>query len=182
MYEKDALRERMQHLACLYREADFSEEDRATCSQVIDSAPYRRCTTLFAFFPIAGEVDIKAILEDAIATRRLALPRTHGDGSLSFHLITDLQQLQTGRFQIAEPVNTDAMVPTRDDLMLIPALAYDRTHHRLGRGKGYYDRYLAHHNSVATIGVCRSWQLVEAIPTEKWDRTVEQVICAGTLY
>lgn len=66
--------------------------------------------------------------------------------------------------------------------MLIPALAYDRTHHRLGRGKGYYDRYLAQHNSVMTTGVCRSYQLVESIPTQKWDRTVKEVVCAGVSY
>lgn len=182
MDEKEALRERMRQLGRLNNEVDFSQEDQATCRQVLDSALYRRCSTLFAFFPIAGEVDITPVLNDAILARRLALPRTHRDGSLSFHTVTDLNGLQRGRYQIAEPAEGGVVVPGRGDLMLIPALAYDRGHHRLGRGKGYYDRYLSQHNSVTTVGVCRSYQLVEEIPTETWDRMVDQVISCGILY
>jgi len=182
MYEKDALRAAMKEKAKLYVDRDFLEEDRRSCSALLESERYRRCNTLFAFHPLKGEVDITPLLEDALATRRLALPRTEDDGSLTFFAVTDLLRLKRGRFAIAEPDDGELMIPTSTDLMLIPALAYDRSGRRLGRGKGYYDRYLKQYNSVCTVGVCRSYQLVECIPTQEWDRTVDRVLCAGTLY
>ncbi|MCK9548989.1 MAG: 5-formyltetrahydrofolate cyclo-ligase [Sphaerochaeta sp.] len=182
MYEKDALRAKMREKTQQYTTMDFVEEDLRSCGVLLECKRYQECGVLFAFHPLASEVDITPILENAITTRRLALPRTEADGSLTFFIVTDLALLRRGRFAIAEPHAGELVVPTPTDLMLIPALAYDRAHRRLGRGKGYYDRYLKQNNTVATVGVCRSYQLVDTIPTQAWDRRVDHVLCAGTLY
>ncbi len=182
MHEKEALRRVMKAKAQEFAGADFTAEDRLTCSALRESELYQRCKTLFAFHPLIGEVDITPILEDAIRERSLALPRSEDDGSLTFYIVTDLSHLRRGRFAIAEPDAGKLVTPEPTDLMLIPALAFDRQGRRLGRGKGYYDRYLNAYSTVCTVGVCRSYQLLEHIPTQAWDRAVDQVLCAGVLY
>ncbi len=182
MYEKDALRKAMKAKTLQYAGTDFTKEDRLTCFALRESELYQGCGTLFAFHPLRGEVDITLLLEDAIRERRLALPKTEDDGSLTFFIVTDLSTLRRGRFAIVEPEDGTRVIPAPTDLMIIPALAYDRNGHRLGRGKGYYDRYLKEYNSMNTVGVCRSYQLLEHVPTQAWDRTVDHVLCSGILY
>ena len=61
------------------------------------------------------------------------------------------------------------------DLALIPGMAFDKDGHRLGRGKGYYDRLLPR-LSCPTIGICFPFQKVEKIPVEPWDIPVQRVL------
>ena len=61
------------------------------------------------------------------------------------------------------------------DLILVPALCYDRSCFRMGRGGGYYDRYLADFGGY-TVGLCRDALLCDAVPREAWDRPVELVL------
>ncbi len=182
MYEKDALRKVMKERALCYDDGYFASEDLLSCTLIKDMEWYQGCGTLFGYYPIRGEVDIRPLLADALATRLLALPKTQGDGSLRFHLVGDLSALKRGRFGIPEPAEGPVVTPGADDLIILPALAYDRAHRRLGRGAGYYDRYLASYATVPTVGISRSYQLVETIPTQKWDRSVDYLVCANTLY
>lgn len=182
MVEKDALRRALKAKTLQYVGTDFTEEDRLTCSALAESELYRGCDTLFAFHPLSDEVDITPLLGDAIRERQLALPKTEDDGSLTFFIVTDLSALRRGRWAITEPGEGAIITPAPGDLMIIPALAYDRCGQRLGRGKGYYDRYLQEYNSAKTVGVCRSYQLLERIPTQAWDRAVDHVLCGGMFY
>ena len=64
------------------------------------------------------------------------------------------------------------------DVALIPGVAFDAQGHRLGRGKGYYDRFLRALGTVPlhTIGVCFEFQNVENVPIERHDVSVDIVI------
>ena len=65
------------------------------------------------------------------------------------------------------------------DVMVVPGVAFTSVGDRLGRGKGYYDRYMAREGFRAqTIGVCYSCQLCDELPVEEHDRRVDRVISA----
>ena len=61
------------------------------------------------------------------------------------------------------------------DLIIVPALGYDRQGNRIGRGGGYYDRLLPQLKATK-IGVCFPFQLVDKVPTEEFDSKVDRVI------
>jgi 5-formyltetrahydrofolate cyclo-ligase len=61
-------------------------------------------------------------------------------------------------------------------------MAYTLQGDRLGRGKGYYDRYLREYPEARTMGICRSYQLQKKLPTESWDMRVREVLCNGFIY
>ncbi len=88
------------------------------------------------------------------------------------------KDLVLNRIGLREPVPTAPRVaPAELDAVLVPALAFDRRGHRLGRGGGFYDRFLgALPPRVTTIGIAFSVQLLNAIPTDPHDRPVDVIV------
>ena len=93
---------------------------------------------------------------------------------------TGPRDLQEGAYGIQEPVGSPFTDYAQIDLALIPGVAFDADGHRLGRGRGYYDRFLASHLSPLTshllIGVCFDFQKVDAVPYDANDIPVNMVI------
>lgn len=63
------------------------------------------------------------------------------------------------------------------ELAIIPGMAFDAMGHRLGRGKGYYDRLLPQLTAAYKIGVCYPFQFVSDVPSEEHDVRMNEVIC-----
>lgn len=143
---------------------------------------YEKCHWLLAFSPLAGEPDITPLLRLALSDgHRVALPVCDpSNHTLTFYEITSLTEREGGHYGIAEPPAVPARLwqPTADALCLVPALGYDRAGHRLGRGGGYYDRFLPHFNGVS-CGVCLSDQLCDRIPTDPTDFSLSLVVTEG---
>ena len=87
----------------------------------------------------------------------------------------DRTRLALGAFHIEEPQGDDTVDPDSIELMVIPAVAYDRNGNRLGRGKGFYDRLLAS-TKARKVGIAYDFQLVDEIPAEPHDVPVDIVI------
>ena len=84
-------------------------------------------------------------------------------------MVTDLKDLLPGKFGILEPSENCVKVDASEiDLTLVPGLAFDQYRNRLGRGRGFYDRWLMQ-LSGKRIGVGFDYQLVDTVPTEPHD-------------
>ncbi len=83
------------------------------------------------------------------------------------------EDMQQGKFCIAEPCG-DCHVD-QIDLAIIPGVAFDKSGNRLGRGKGYYDRFLSNFTGYK-IGLCYDFQKLDFIPTEKFDVKMDKII------
>jgi 5-formyltetrahydrofolate cyclo-ligase len=75
-------------------------------------------------------------------------------------------------------LSKDQPFPEREfDLILVPALGFDRDNNRLGLGGGWYDRFVAQQPQAQKIGVAYAWALVEdGIPVEPWDMKLNRVV------
>lgn len=164
------------------RACNFEAEDRLSCEALVCSDCYRQAKRIFAFYPYDSEIDIRPVLEHAVAAKQLALPVCDVDGRMIFYRIKSLSDLQSGMYGIPEPPKEEIATPTCEDLILVPGIAFTKTGKRLGRGKGCYDRYLTEFPQVSTLGICRSIQLMEELPSHVWDRCVKSVLCAGIFY
>lgn len=152
------------------------------CDHLRRLPAYAACRWLLAFSPLAGEPDITPLLQVALSDgHRVALPvcdpTTH---TLRFYEITSLTERACGHYGIAEPPTAPDRLwqPTADALCLVPALGYDRLGHRLGRGGGYYDRFLPHFTGIS-CGVCLSDQLCDRIPVTPTDFVLSLVVTEG---
>ena len=109
--------------------------------------------------------------------RRVVVPRVEGE-RMQFYDWSPLTQ-HAGSFGIDEPTaEAQLCTPSEIDLMIVPGVAFTRDGKRLGRGKGYYDRYLSQADFHAvTIGVGYAHQLTKNLPTEPHDRRLDEVVC-----
>jgi len=126
---------------------------------------------LLSFAPLDEEIDIWPFNELVAKKGLLALPRVSKE-TLIPYAINDLEQnLTQGAYSILEPIKTCKAVKIEDLFaILVPGLAFDDQMHRLGFGKGYYDRFLASLPDIPRIGVGYREQLYPgAFPLSEHD-------------
>lgn len=130
-----------------------------------------------AFSPLAGEPDA---LHPWPVEKRIALPLVMGSG-LKFRWVGSPEELQPGQFGILEPAKDAPCAGSTFDLILVPGLAFDRRGGRLGRGKGYYDRFLCETTGLRA-GIGFEDQIVEEIPCEAHDVRVDFLITPAGIF
>lgn len=131
---------------------------------------------------LRDELDPLPLMEALVRQgHMLTLPRMVADdvtggegGSLAFHAYEIGDPLEKGAFGVEEPRAAAAiLVP---DVILAPLVAFDRRGHRLGYGKGFYDRALARYPGACGIGLAFAVQEVEQVPDEPHDRPLMAII------
>lgn len=149
------------------------------CARVKTSSAWQSSRAVLLFFPLASEPDISPLLADALAAGKMVtLPRFNAATNCYEAVrVSDLaSELVVGPFQVREPVAACPVVAlNRLDLALVPGLGFDARGHRLGRGKGHYDRLLAGFTGMK-IGVAFDFQIVADVPREPHDIALDAVV------
>jgi len=134
-------------------------------------------TTVMAFTSFGSEVDTGPIIDGLEGGgRRVVLPRVEGPVIVPVSYRSgDL--VMPSSFGALEPADGEPVVPEEIDVVIVPGLAFDRSGHRVGYGRGYYDRFMGLLRPDAlSAGVCFSVQLVEEVPHGRGDRPVDLVV------
>lgn len=182
-FDKPAVREAMkQRLNSLATDV-IRTHSEALCVRILQHARVTKAKTIMIYAPLTHEADVTPIaawaLRDPIA-RRLCVPSVDWSSkSLTPVLIKNWDHdLVLGRLGLRQPRTDLVAIPIADlDVVLVPGLAFDCTGARLGRGGGFYDRFLATLPSkILTIGVAFDQQIVATVPAQPHDRRVQVVI------
>ena len=135
--------------------------------------------SILFFAPLPDELDLWPALEEALAEGKVvALPCFDARNRRYLpRRVTDLRvELVSGQFGVREPQPACIELPLADlDLILVPGVAFDTQGHRLGRGKGFYDRWLSDFNGKK-IGIAFDEQLVDAVPVEEQDIRMDFIL------
>ncbi len=133
--------------------------------------------TIAVFSPLPGEVDLSEFVRHHPEIR-WAYPRVVGNDLQFHHLGHPENGLDPGAFGVMEPSSTLPVVPASEcDAFICPGLAFDVSGGRLGRGKGFYDRFLETSRPDAhKIGVCFPIQIVPDTFSEPHDVRMDRVI------
>jgi 5-formyltetrahydrofolate cyclo-ligase len=143
------------------------------CKQLHSLFSGKKILALFAPTPTEPNLDLLWDL-GLLASHLVSYPRCEG-GTLSFRLVSALSELVPGRFGIREPAAGPALAPL--DLIVVPGLAFTTEGSRLGRGAGFYDRFLsAIPATTVKIGVCFEFQRVSELPQESHDVKMDAVV------
>lgn len=129
-----------------------------------------RRVLLFSSLP--DEVNTHDLIGRYYKDKQILLPTVIGD-DMELHLYNGVAE--QGAYGIDEAVGPLVTNYDTIDLAVIPGVAFDRRGNRLGRGKGYYDKFLPQLR-CHTIGLCFPFQLINEIPTEPHDIKVNEVI------
>lgn len=181
MKDKGSLRTHYLKLLKGQNKEDVARKSRLIAEQLwkLPSIQKARNILFYASMPI--EVDTSAMIEKAFFYgKRVALPIVEQkEGKLIPTLISSMEDVHKGAYGIAEPhLDPDKAIALKDlDAVIVPGLAFDRLNHRLGRGAGYYDRFLKTlPKHVTTVGLAFDFQLTESLPTEAHDMRLQQII------
>lgn len=147
------------------------------------SSVFSEATCIALYSPVRGEVETESLFAAARESqKRVCYPRVKGE-RMQFVEVDDLAALSRGTFGLLEPHGTSIVSPAGLDLMVVPGLAFDRTGHRLGYGKGFYDREL--HSvgfSGVLVGFCFNFQLLDRLPAEPHDVPVDCLVTDQGLF
>ena len=165
---------------------------KAAAESLMATAPARRARRIALYAALPGELPTRPLFDAVVKGCGVALlPRSVEPLGLEFSSVLRWDDLQPGRFGVLEPP-TDAAVTTLsgEDLVVVPGLAFDEAGHRLGQGKGYYDRAFPEgvRESPTLLGFGYEFQVVDAIPYDELDRRMDGIIseqavrdCTGRL-
>lgn len=131
--------------------------------------------TVLLFHSLPDEPCTHALLDEYCVRKTLLLPVVCGD-EMTAARYDGSGSLVTGAFGISEPSCAAAELPPID-LVVVPGVAFDAAGHRLGRGRGYYDRFLARlPQRPYLLGICFPFQFVPAVPAEPHDVLMDEVL------
>jgi 5-formyltetrahydrofolate cyclo-ligase len=164
------------------RRDGLSPEERERMSDevaenVVALPAVANATTVMAFSSFGSEVDTGPIIERLERDgRRVSLPRVEGRDIVAVAYRSGDPVIPTS-FGAREPAGGEKVAPEEIDVVLVPGLAFDRSGHRVGYGRGFYDRFLpAVRRDALTVGICFSVQLVDEVPQGRSDRPVDLVV------
>ena len=133
---------------------------------------WQAADTVFCFVSMPSEADTTPILQAALAQgKRLCVPRMLGGGQMEVVCLASLEEMRPNAFGIREPLGGQVLAPADlgpRALAVVPCLAVSRDGVRLGRGGGYYDRFLAGFGGQAVL-VCPRALVFDALPADPWD-------------
>ncbi len=186
---KTALRKQIQaRLDQLDRES-IERKSLLIAEALFQSGCWREADMVLCYLSFDGEVETKRIIDRAFKENKIVgAPRITGD-HLIFHRISDrLHSLAENQWGIREPGRNLPVIDLQQisgvagkTLVIVPGLAFDRQKNRLGRGRGYYDRFLAaagnsRGGDIFTVALSFSEQLVSSVPVSEHDRRVDMII------
>jgi 5-formyltetrahydrofolate cyclo-ligase len=196
-------RELKNYLASLSPEL-FTREGERAAAFLAGHPLWGEYNTLLLFLSIKNEIDTGPLLEAALkADKKVFAPRIEGENLAFYRIFSSSGPWREGPFGIREPAagsgrsgRPEKTAPRRNAsapallspadfpaLVIVPGLGFDLRGNRLGRGKGYYDRFLKALDreglSFKAAGLCLEAQILPEIPAESQDRNMD-LICAGT--
>ena len=181
---KKALRQEMREGLRSLSSAFRAEASLVICGLAAQQEAFRAAHCLALFSSLPTEPDLQPLIEEAWAGKKqVALPRlwvADGEPCLAWHHVeTWADLIDDGPFGLREP-SLEKCPPVESsalDAIFVPGLAFDHRGGRLGRGGGYYDRFLAGLDpGVPRLGLMFQIQRVDKVPMDPHDQTLPAII------
>ena len=153
------------------------DEAVAVIARLRQEPHFAHARTLLLYSALPDEVQTQPLLDELLSQgKTILLPRVVSDTNMELRRYTGPQDLQPGAYHIMEPTGQLFTDYKQIDIAIIPGMAFDREGHRLGRGKGYYDRFLTLIPDAYKIGMCFPWQMADNVPCAPHDIKMDAVI------
>ena len=194
--DKKAARAYARQLLSNISAAQREEYSQKAAASFLNSSIYKNASCIAAFFSLPEEVDTLPIIARAFMDKkRVLLPRVAaGSNEMDFYELAapvlGLEaQTEANAWGIREPLESLPLIEKKnipaDAAILVPGLAFSKDGRRLGRGKGFYDRYLSELLAANPTfaergkfcGYCMALQIADSVPTEENDILMQEVFC-----
>ena len=186
--QSSPLSEQRQQLRKIMRKKRLSlseQQQRSAAQKIIQPAlslvVQHQAEHIAFYLPFNGEISPLALLEQLkIQAKKCYLPVLHPFSyqQLLFIEYQSKQDLEQNHFGIWQPkLDVRKVLPlTKLEMIFVPLVACDKQGNRLGMGGGFYDRTLAQHPNLISVGLAHHCQQVEKLPVENWDMPLNYIL------
>ena len=158
---------------------EIHDLSKKTTNILINNNTWNDFSVVLAFLSFGKEFETTPLIELALKQgKKVAVPRIYGK-EMKFHYINSLKdKFDINRWEIREPLTSTTFWTPEDGkaLMVTPGLAFNKNGGRLGRGGGFYDRYLSEYGDfLTTVGLCFEQQIRDDFPVNEHDYILDAV-------
>lgn len=178
--EKQIIRERIITLLRNQEKEKRLSKSLAILGKFFQLQEFNNSLTILFYAAFAGEVDTFEMIKRALNLgKKICLPKIVEDKKdIIPTLVDDLKNgLENGHYGIKQTKNSKILDMKNIDMIVVPGIAFDKNNNRLGRGGGYYDRFLKRAPlDIPTIGLAFDFQIVDNLPLNEYDVSVNRVL------
>ncbi len=177
---KKELRQQLRHEVAEISPQRIAEQSHLASQLLFDSTEFKKAETVMVFLSMAGEIDTSPIVLRCWQDRKRVLaPKVSWNQRrmLPVEIRSLTEDLMVTSMGIREPISGIPFPISLLDMVIVPGLGFDAHGNRLGRGRGFYDRFLAHAEFKGlACGFAFEQQVVDEIPVGPLDRHVDMLV------
>jgi 5-formyltetrahydrofolate cyclo-ligase len=178
---KKALRQELREMLAGISPQELRESSARACARLVETREYQQAEVIMVFLSLATEIDTTPVVLRAWRDdKRVLAPKVSYEqrrmlpieiGSLSD------DELEESTLGIREPVEGVPFPVANIDLILVPGLGFDEHGNRIGRGRGFYDQFLAHRDRKGvSCGFALEKQVMPEVPMGEHDMQVDMLV------
>lgn len=150
---------------------NMEKQSKEIINNLFTLQEFHQAKNIFTYIALKNEVSTDSILE--LIDKNIFVPKIHGQ-EIIMTKYTPLSLIKN-KYGILEPEKITPTIPGEKDIIIIPALAVDKSFTRLGYGGGYYDRYLRDKKGIKIVLIPECLFLAE-LPADEFDVCCDIVI------
>lgn len=175
-HSKKTLRKKMRKIRRIMPAGKIKDLSKKVMANLLSLEKVKEAESFFIYVSFGNEVQTHGLIKRFLKQEKVVtVPEIIGEGLMDAYQITDWHQLKPGKYDILSPTSTQPF-KGRLDVCIAPSVAVTEKGHRLGRGRGYYDRFLNKHPEMFVIALAFNQQIVDKIPIEQTDRLVDVIV------
>lgn len=177
MMDKKALRQEIRLRKRQFDGEQLRQLSLAVMQRLLAHPRVVQANTVMFYHSLPDEVYTHEAVDQLVKMgKRVLLPVVIDEQHLEIRQYQGPQDLKLGAMDILEPAGKPFTAYQEIETILVPGMSFDPHGNRLGRGKGYYDRFLAQVPQAYKIGVCFDFQRVDEVPTDDNDIKMNEVV------
>lgn len=175
--EKRSIRKHIRELKKQFTDRELVEMSQPIMTSLLAHPAVKSAKTILMYYSLPDEVYThEAINQLTSLGKTVLLPKVIDGENMEIRLYENPEDLAEGSYSIMEPTGNLFTDYADIDVAVVPGMGFDKSGHRLGRGKGYYDRFLPKAVNAYKIGVCFGFQKMNEIPTDRFDVIMDCII------
>lgn len=179
--QKNELRKRARLVRSAIDEKTIIEISELICESIASLPEFTEADALFCYSALNGEILTDSLVNIARSYgKAVAFPKCREGGKMDFMLVRDSHDMSVGAFGIIEPKDSCKIAFPSDFrrvLCILPGLVFGRDGHRIGYGKGFYDRYFENKtDGVTLLGICPHVLVEDFVPHGEFDVRADIIV------
>jgi 5-formyltetrahydrofolate cyclo-ligase len=177
---KKELRQQLRQVVAEIAPEEMVDQSHRACQLLFEQAEFKKAETVMVFLSLDGEIDTSPIVLRCWQERKRVLaPKVSWNQRrmMPVEIRSLTEDLMVTGMGIREPISGIPFPISLLDMVIVPGLGFDEKGNRLGRGRGFYDRFLAHAEFKGiACGMAFEQQVVKEIPVGPLDRHVDMLV------